>query len=81
MEKVYDKKSELVITESTDNEIADLTNASCCESNVGSNSSYGWWIHWLNQNPDKMGVFPKKWFGDSLPHNTKDLIPENSILL
>lgn len=63
-------------------DIEDMQEASCCEFNIGSNSSYSWWIHYLNQNPDKQGVFPRTWFGPNLAHHDlKDLLPEKAIVL
>lgn len=54
-------------------EIDDLMTAASCAHQIGSNSSFSWWAHYLNPNPDKVGVFPRLWFGKSLPHNTKDI--------
>lgn len=62
-------------------EISDLISASCCDHIIGSNSSFSLWMYYLNQNPGKIGFFPKRWFGPKLPHNTKDLYPENAIIL
>ena len=33
----------------------------------------------MNKNPSKIVIAPKKWFGKALPHDTKDLLPENWI--
>jgi len=63
------------------NELVDLMLASSCDNLIGSNSSFSLWMYYLNQNPDKIGIFPKRWFGTKLPHNTKDLYPENAIIL
>ncbi len=49
-----------------------------CKHNVIANSSFSWWASWLNQNPKKIVVAPKKWFNDS-SINTKDVIPESWI--
>lgn len=62
-------------------EIQDLIDMSCCEHQLCSNSSFSWWGYYLNQNKNKMGVFPKRWFGPALNHDISDLIPANSIVL
>lgn len=67
-------------TQST-TELNDLSLGSSCDHIIGSNSSFSLWMYYLNQNPDKIGVFPKRWFGPKLPHNTKDLYPDNCIIL
>lgn len=62
-------------------ELQDLVDGSCCEHQIGSNSSFSWWQFYLNQNKNKMAVFPRRWFGPMLPHDISDLILPNSILL
>lgn len=64
-------------------DIEDLTLLSCCEHLIGSNSSFSWWAYYLNQNEDKLGIFPTKdkWFGADLKHNVDDLYDPTWILL
>jgi hypothetical protein len=61
----------------------DLHMMSACESNIIANSSFSWWAAWLNDNPDKVVVAPKNWFGRKLvdTHPIDDLIPQEWILL
>lgn len=61
--------------------IEDLSLASSCEHSIGSNSSFSWFIYWLNRNENKIGIMPKKWFGESLPNDTKDLYMPKMILI
>lgn len=62
-------------------EFNDLSLASSCDHIIGSNSSFSLWMYYLNPNPNKIGIFPKRWFGPKLPHDTRDLIPENCIII
>jgi len=49
---------------------------SLCKHNIITNSSFGWWSAWLNQNPDKIIVRPSLWI-NGLP--TQDVCPEEWI--
>lgn len=53
---------------------------SMCKHDIISNSTFSWWGAWLNQNPDKIVIRPKRWFNNPAL-SSDDLLPPDWIAL
>lgn len=52
-----------------------------CDHFIISNSTYSWWAAWLGRCPGKRVVAPRKWFGPAAKLETKDIYPDNWIVI
>jgi len=73
-------------------ELENLALMRTCDRNIIANNALSWWGAWLNDNPQKQAIAPKRWFGLGLrrlgiplslklPDSTKDLIPKSWITI
>ncbi|OGF26067.1 hypothetical protein A2303_04680 [Candidatus Falkowbacteria bacterium RIFOXYB2_FULL_47_14] len=51
-----------------------------CQHNIIANSSFSWWGAWLNENPKKIVIAPRKWFATE-KYNHDELLPKNWLKL
>ena len=64
------------------NDLIDFSLMRICDHNIIANSTFSWWAAWLNQNPNKIIIAPKIWFGEAYSHiNSTDLIPNSWIII
>ncbi len=59
----------------------DLYLMSLCKHNIIGNSTFSWWGAYLNKNPQKKVLAPANWFSPSYNHDTKDLVPNEWMLV
>jgi hypothetical protein len=71
-------KVTFVESEEVRNSVDDLRLMAMCKHNIIANSSFSWWGAWLNHNPDKLVIAPKKWF---VNQPTDSLMPSSWIVL
>lgn len=61
-----------------DKDYEDLRLVSQCKHHIIANSSFSWWGAWLNPNPEKIVIAPKRWLRSNY-YDTRDLIPDKWI--
>ena len=69
---------EIIDINSGKNSYMDMYLMSQCSHNIIANSSFSWWGAWLNQNPDKIVIAPKKWANEE-EFKYRNMVPKTWI--
>lgn len=57
----------------------DMRLMSLCRHHIIANSSFSWWGAWLNPDPDKIVIAPRRWFANG--KRVEDLLPASWVSL
>lgn len=68
----------MVVDFNQEKEYFDLNLMKNCKHNIIANSSFSWWGGWLNENPQKIVIAPKKW---TLKKQKCDILPSGWVKL
>lgn len=68
-----------VVNNSSSESFNDMRLMSLCDHHIIANSSFSWWGAWLNADPDKVVIAPKRWFINK--NLTIDLLPSEWVTL
>ena len=73
-------RDRFVLVEANDEYTAylDMFLLSQCKHNIISNSSFGWWGAWMNENPEKITIAPNVWLNGV---DSTDIFTEGMILI
>lgn len=71
--KAFAKHSNVKVSEKSD-QYTDFNMMISTEGHIIANSSFSWWGAWLDPNPEKVVIAPKKWFGPKNSHIILDYL-------
>lgn len=71
---------EIIAHNKGENSFEDMRLMSQCKHNIIANSTFSWWGAWLNDNPEKIIVSPRKWFRDGSGRKS-EIVPEGWVKL
>ena len=72
---IIDFNAEIESEFNTKGDVEDMLLMQKCKNNIIANSSFSWWPAWLNENENKIVIYPAIWYGNAEAQQNYETYP------